>query len=231
MPQMRGSSRGRSARLVTASLLVAILIAGCGRGGGTAASTAARDAGPLAERFSVFAQARTQEDTIPTSLLPRPIAVRLGLDLEAARRARLYKGTPVYVAGSPQLTCTFSRRNEVGNCWRNPTVLQGRASAASICGLGGASDEVVIYGLLPNGAQRVRVPSPGRRPSTVPVLGNVFIATVSSEPPLPQRFSFVRNGKRFDRPTGIPPEVALRGCGGRASPPSAPGSRVPGDAS
>jgi hypothetical protein len=199
---------------VTAGLLVAILVAGCGRGGGDTTSTSARRGVPLAERFSVFARARSQGDTIPNSLLPRRIAVRIGLDPATARRARLYKGSPVYVASSPRLTCTFSRRNEVGNCWLNPTVLRGLAAAASICGLGGRSDQIVVYGLLPDGAERVTVPSPGRRASTVPVLGNVFIATVSSEPPLPQRFSFVRDGRRFDRPTGIPPEVALRGCGG-----------------
>ena len=190
---------------------------GCGRGGVTATSTAARQAVPLAGHLQVFARPRTREDTIPKTLLPRGIASRLGLDLETARRARLYRGIPVYVASSPRLTCTFSRRNEVGNCWPNPAVLRGLASAASICGLGGESAEIVVYGLLPDGAQAVTVPSPGRRASTVPVVGNVFIATVSSEPPLPQWFSFVRGGRRFDRPTGIPPEVALKGCGGGRS--------------
>lgn len=211
---MRGRFRQRGApRLVTAGLLVAALVTGCGRGGGDATSTAARQVVPLAGRFSVFARARTQGDAIPNSLLPRGVALRLGLDLETARRARLYKGSPVYLASSPRLTCTFSRHNEIGNCWPNPTVLQGLASAASICGLGGESEETVVYGLLPDGAEQVTVPSPGRRASTVPVLGNVFIATVSSEPPLPQWFSFVQDGRRFDRPTGIPPEVALKGCG------------------
>jgi hypothetical protein len=211
----------RCQRLLTAGLLVATLAAGCGRGGKPATSTSARQAVPLAERFGVFARARTPADAIPNSLLPRRIAVELGLDPETARRARLYKGSPVYVASSPRLTCTFSHRNEVGNCWPNQTVLRGLASAASICGLGGKSGQVVVYGLLPDGAERVSVPSPGRRPSTVPVLGNVFIATVSSEPPLPQRFSFVRDGRRVERSTGIPPEVALRGCGGgQASPPA-----------
>lgn len=212
---MRGCSRWcGAARVATAGLLVTTLVAGCGRGGDAATSTHARRAVPLAERFSVFARAHTWEDTIPSSLLPRRIAVRLGLDPKTARRARLYRGSPVYVAGSPRLTCTFSHRNEVGNCWPNATVLRGLAAAASICGLGGESGQIVVYGLLPDGAESVTVPSPGRRASTVPVLGNVFIATVSSAPPLPQRFSFVRNGRRFDRPTGIPPEVALRGCGG-----------------
>jgi hypothetical protein len=201
-------------RLVTAGLLVAAIVTGCGRGGGEATSTPARQAVPLAARFSVFARARTREDTIPRSLLPRDIAVRIGLDPKTARRARLYKGRPVYVASSPRLTCTFSRRYEVGNCWPNPTVLRGLAAAASICGLGGDPDQIVVYGLLPDGAEEVSVPSSDGRVSTVSVIGNVFIATVSSEPPLPQRFSFVRDGRRFGRPTGIPPAVALRGCGG-----------------
>ncbi len=220
---MRGCLRScGAARLATAGLLVATLVTGCGRGGADATSTAARQGDPLAERFAVFARARTERDTIPNSLLPRSIAVRLGLDPETARRARLYKGSPVYLASSPRLTCTFSRRNEVGNCWPNPTVLRGLAAAASICGLGNESNQVVVYGLLPDGAERVTVPSPGRPASTVPVIGNVFIATVSSEPPLPQRFSFLRDGRRFNRPTGIPPEVALEGCGGgRPNPRSA----------
>src|SRR5215212_895345 len=133
--------------LVTAGLVMASLVTGCGRGGGDATSTSARQAAPLAERFSVFTQNRTPEDTIPSSLLPRGIAARLGLDPGTARRARLYKGSPVYVASSPQLTCTFSHRNEVGNCWPNPIVLRGLAAAASICGLGGKSGQVVVYGL------------------------------------------------------------------------------------
>ncbi len=170
----------------------------------------------------MFARARTGADAIPTSLLPPAIAARLGLERETARRARLYKGSPVYVASSSHLTCTFSRRNEVGNCWPNPTVMRGLAAAASICGLGAESGRVVVYGLLPDGVEKVTVPSPGRPATTVPVVGNVFIATVSSRPPLPQRFSFLRGGKRLERPTGIPPEVALRGCGGGGAPPGSP---------
>jgi hypothetical protein len=219
---MRVKLRQGGAPCLATGLLIAALVAGCGRGGGGATSTAVRPAGPLAGRFGVFARARTAADTIPRSLLPRRIAAKLGLDLETARRARLYKGAPVYVASSPRLTCTFSRRNEVGNCWLNPTVMQGSAAAASICGLGGRSDQIVVYGLLPDGAETVTVPSPGRQPTTVPVVGNVFIASVSSKPPLPRRFSFVRDGARFERATGIPPEVALRGCGGGAPDPPAP---------
>lgn len=221
---MRAKLRQGGAPCLVTGLLVAALVAGCGRGGDDATSTAVRPAGPLAEKFGVFARARTAADTIPASLLPRPIAARLGLDLGTARRARLYRGTPVYVASSPRLTCTFSRRHEVGNCWLNPIVMRSAAAAASICGLGGEAGKVVVYGLLPNGAETVTVPSPGRRPTTVPVVGNVFVASVSSVPPLPQRFSFVRDGRRLERPTGIPPEVALKGCGGGGpSSPAPPG--------
>jgi hypothetical protein len=218
---MRVKLRQGGAPCLVTGLLIVALVAGCGRGGGDATSTAARPPGPLAEHFGVFARARTAADTIPTSLLPRAIAARLGLDLQTARRARLYKRRPVYVASSPRLTCTFSRRNEVGNCWPNPTVRRGLAAAASICGLGGKAGQIVVYGLLPDGAESVTVPSPGRGATTVPVVGNLFIATVSSKPPLPQRFSFVRGGKRLERPTGIPPEVAHRGCAGGEPPPTA----------
>lgn len=208
---LRGSG---TALFVLIAALLAIGVTGCGEGGKIVAAPGRPAAPPnaLASRFAVFARPHTRGDVIPPSVLPRGIAAELHLDLRGARRARLYRDQPVFVASSPKLTCTFSRRHEVGNCWPTAIVSEGLASAASICGLGGGS-RTIVYGLLPDGAETVTVPSPGRGSQTVPVIGNVFIASVSSTPPLPQRLSFSQNGMRIVGPTGIPPDVARNGCG------------------
>ena len=213
------SSRRRGAPvLLVVSLLTATLAAGCGGGSDLAASNDAQRAAPpttsVAAHFSLFKRARTGADEIPVELLPRSVATKLGLDLDTSRLARHYKGQPVFVVTSRELTCTFSNRNEVGNCWPTWTAERGLASAASICGLGGGPDKVVIFGLLPDGVDTVTVLRPGGQDVGVPVVGNVFIATVGSKPPLPQHFAFVAGGKQMVHPTGIPPDVARHGCGG-----------------
>ncbi len=219
--------RGASVPLLMALWAIG-LAAGCGQSGDSTAG----DGGPgtvppassLAAGFSAFGGFHTAADTIPPDLLPAPIARRLHLHRSESRRARLYRGQPVYVLSSPRLTCTFSRRNEVGNCWPTETVREGLATAASICGLGGDAGKTVVYGLLPNEIKKVTVPSPGRGTQTVPVIGNVYIAAVSSTPPLPQHVGFTYQGRRVTIPTGIPPEVARNGCGNGMPPPRHPGA-------
>lgn len=227
------SFRRRGAHLPLLLALMAIgLAGGCGQGGdSTVAGGSARTVPPggsLAAGFSAFGGFHSAEDTIPPTLLPRRITKRLKFDRDDSRRARLYRGQPVFVLSSDRLTCTFSHRNEVSNCWPTETVRRGLATGASICGLGGDAGRTVVYGLLPDGVKKVTVPGSGESTQRVPVVGNVYIAAVSSTPPLPQRVHFTYDGTPVEIPTGIPPEVARNGCGNGMAPPRRPRTAGPG---
>lgn len=118
----------------------------------------------------------------------------------------------MYVISSSRLICTYSRRNELGNCWPTTTVLKSMASATSICGLGTDPDEILTYGILPDGVSEVVVIREDGPDSAIPVRRNVYAAPSSSAPPLPVWVSFVQDGRRVLRPTGVPPDVARKGC-------------------
>lgn len=209
--------------------LAACLCAGCGGSGeaptvaaGGSAAGGSAGVSPLRALegdFAVFRRAQGEEDAIPESLLPRDTARSIGLRPRTSRRARRYAGAPVYVVLSAELACTYSAYHPVGNCWPIPTVRRGLAFAASICGLGTRKGEIVVYGIVPDGVRRVRLLREDGRDPTVPVHGNLFVAPSSSEPPLPRQLVLLEGDRRLVRPSGIPSDVARRGCGaGRPHP-------------
>jgi len=190
-------------------------LAGCGGDGSAESAAATRGtASPvhtLIPTFAVFRRARTLGDEIPVEVLPREIVASLGLDMTTSRFARTYEKKLIYLVASPELVCTYSPYNPVSNCWPLATVKQGSATAASICGLGTRAGETVIYGIVPDGVRSVTIL---RRSGDerVPVAGNMFVAPTSSKPPLPTHLSFRLEGKKVIRSTGIPADVARRGC-------------------
>jgi hypothetical protein len=199
--------------------LLACFSAGCG-GQDEASSANAHDGSvspirALEPTFRVFRRSQQRADVIPSTLVPRSVAKAVGLGPETTRRARSYRRKSIYAALSSQLACTYSAYHPVGNCWPIATVQHGLAFASSICGLGTRKDESVIYGIVPDAVQSVRIPRNSRRDQTVPVIGNVFVASISSEPPLPRRLFLLESDKRIARPTGIPADVARRGCATR----------------
>lgn len=166
----------------------------------------------IEQELALFRRPRTTIDIVPESLLPPSLAGKIGLDLSTSRMARRYARNPVYVVGSKSLVCTYSRSYEVGNCWPTSTVLHGLASATSICGLGTKPGQIVTYGIAPDGVTRVTVPRRGSS-KTVPVLHNIYFVPGSVRPPLPLHLILHQAGRTVVRPTGIPPDVAKRGCG------------------
>jgi hypothetical protein len=196
-------------------ILSACLLAGCGSSG-KSSGPATRPQDPalhtLKAGFAVFRRPQSAADIPPPQLLPREIARSLHLDLSTARLARRYHGSAIYVVLSPTLACTYSTYHPVGNCWPIATTRGGLAFASSICGLGTRSDEIVLYGLVPDAVRRVMVPGGSGRDRTVAVVDNLFVASSSSRPPLPQHLLLLTERGRLRRPTGIPAGVARRGC-------------------
>lgn len=209
---------------VVLATAIAALVAGCanGKADSTVDGNAVAPGGVLERDFAIFRRSRSEADEIPKSLLPSDIADSVGLDLKTSRLARRYKGDAVYVVTSPRFTCTYSRSYEVGNCWPTSTVVQGLATATSICGLGTDGDEIVTYGIVPDGVREVTILRDKEPDRTVQVVGNVYVAATSSTPPLPRRLEFEEDGKRVVRSTGIPPALARQGC------PAGKPSRPPG---
>jgi len=210
--------------LATVALLNVAPLAGCGDDGGSPVPVASKAAMPpasvLARDLALFRRPRTAADAVPESLLPDDGAKALGLSLDTSRRAREYEGQAIYVVASSKLTCTYSRQNEVGNCWPTTTVTRSLASASSLCGLGTDPGEIVTYGILPDGVREVTVLRDKEPDRAVPVIGNVYVAATSSRPPLPLRIAFVKDGRRVTRPTGIPRDLARDGCPKGSRPPA-----------
>jgi len=201
----------------TVSLLASFIVsAGCGADSGSShrddriAGTVPSRA--LDQEFALFRRPRTAVDVVPKSILPPSVARQIGLDLRTSRLARRYDGNPVYVVRSDRLICTYSRSNEVGNCWPTRTVAQGLASATSICGLGTKPGKIATYGLVPDGVTSVTVRRRDGSDTTVGVRDNMYVAPGSVHPPLPLHIILHQGGRRIVRPTGIPPDVARRGC-------------------
>ncbi len=209
--------RGRGALVsVLACMALGLTgLAGCGDDGSAESAAATRStASPvhaLVPTFAVFRRARTLGDEIPMEVLPRQIAASLGLDMTTSRFARTYEKQLIYLVASTELVCTYSSYNPVSNCWPLATVKQGRAMAASICGLGTRAGETVIYGIVPDGAKSVTILRRGGD-ERFRVAGNMFVAPTSSAPPLPTHLAFRLGGRKVVRSTAIPPDVARRGC-------------------
>ena len=203
---------GTLAPFMALAAAIVTLAVGCG---GDSSSTAGQGGVPpssLQQDFAVFRGVRTEADVIPTTLVPRAIARRVGLDMETSRLARSYGGRAIYIVNSPELVCLYSRNYEVGNCWPTSTVERGMATATSICGLGAKANEVVTYGIVPDAVSRVTVLRSNEPDRTAPVIGNVYVGVTGSQPPLPLQLAFEQDGKRVVRPTGIPPNIARKGC-------------------
>lgn len=210
-------SRGHAALLAAwLCIVLAWVGAGCGSQEETKPSAAPHASvspiGSLRSTLQVFQGEQTSADVIPKNLVSRSIAKQVGLDLRTSRRARTYKGRPIFVVLSDELACTYSTYHPVGNCWPIDTVKQGLAFATSLCGLGTAKGETVLYGIVPDSVERVMVPRENVPDRTVPVVGNVFVASTSSAPPLPRHLALFENGNRIVRPSGIPADVAREGC-------------------
>lgn len=203
-----------------ALLLVALSAVGVGCGADSRHAQPAdysdRSAVPpdaLAREFSLFRRPTQERDAIPKSILPRSVALAIGLDLRTSRLARNFEGNPVYVVRSAKMVCTYSRSVEVGNCWPVPTVASGIASATSICGLGTKPGQIATYGIVADGVTSVTVPRSGSLSVTTPVIHNVYVAVSSVRPPLPLHVvQHLDRDRRRVTPTGIPPDVAKRGC-------------------
>ncbi|HVY96467.1 MAG TPA: hypothetical protein VHA54_05865 [Solirubrobacterales bacterium] len=172
------------------------------------------DTAILAPRFAVFRGPRTDVDGLPPGMLPPPVVASLGLDLSASRYTRQVDGSPAFLVPSAEFVCLYTDNEAIGSCWQPQIVRNGQAVATGICGPGLDSEHIVSFGLVPDGVSEVTVLRTNVPSVTVPVEGNVFVARTSSSPPLPLKVSWIEDGKRVVRSSGIPPKVARRGCGG-----------------
>lgn len=173
---------------------------------------AAVDPEVLSPHFAVFRGPRDDADEVPQGMILGPVISGLGLDLNASRYAREIAGGPAYLVPGSRSICLYTESEAVGSCWQPRIVASGQAIATSLCGPGLDADHVVTFGLVPDGVEEVTVLRTNVPSVTVAVEGNVFVAKTSSEPPLPLRVSWIRGDKRFARSSGIPAEVARRGC-------------------
>ena len=208
-----------ASRLVSfATLLVVVvgLASGCGARTDVSSTSATGSDDTVDEvlgrEFAVFRGVRQPSDVMPDGLVPKVVADRLQINLATSRRARTMDGKVLFLVASSRLTCLFSEIEPVGGCWPTPTVAKGLATTTALCGPGQDRDQVVTFGIVPDGVRWVQIVRTNVPSAWVRVRGNVFVGETSSKPPLPLHISWVANGQQLVHPTGIPPKVARVGC-------------------
>lgn len=216
----------------------AVLPAGCGGEGDsssatatTSASTAAAKPAPtppprsspptgqppgvrvqtLEPNLAVFRGPRTTKDRMPSALLAK-VNPALPLEYRRSRFARMFEGKPVYLVPSPQMTCLITDNESVGSCWGTRAVRGGFATNTVLCAPALSEHEIVTFGIAHDGFEEATTIRTNGPDVTVPVLGNVYIAFSSSEPPLPARLALEGEGKRAVQRSGIPRSAINEGC-------------------
>lgn len=170
------------------------------------------DPAAFASGFAVFAGEREPADELPRGLIPRRLSNAFGLDLDASRLSRDYEGEPLFLVPAPGLICMYTQSEAIGSCWPPRILREGRAVASILCGPALGRDQISTFGIVPDGVREVTVLRSNVADVTVPVHGNVFAALSNSEPPLPVAVSWMEDGERVFRSSGIPPKVAREGC-------------------
>jgi hypothetical protein len=206
--------------LVSALGAAVVLLSGCG----TASPQSPHSTSPFAllrRHFAIFSRARQVADRLPMGLVPHAAVSSLGLDPGHSRMARAFKSIPIFLLPGARSTCVVSRSQAIGGCWPTSLVVKGFATTTTICGTGVDERHVVSVGVVPDGVSAVTVARSDGRDSTVPVLGNVFVARTSAKPPLPLWIIWMVQGERVVQPTGLSQRVAEHGCSA-FRPPRAP---------
>ena len=171
----------------------------------------------LDKEFALFRRPREPRDELPPKLA-REVEAALGLDVTTSRLARTFEGEQVYLVPSREITCMVSRHDAVGACWGTQGARSADATSTALCGPGLPRGRIATFGLAPDGVEEVTIIRSNVPDRTVPVIGNVYVAMTSSAPPLPVHLSWVRDGARVVRKTGIPPNFAPAGCEAGESP-------------
>jgi len=220
----RRGSTGRVQKLAVYLSAFALICAGslssCGNGGQTETTATgsglnpqheSTPASPLRNEFLVLRRDQKPPTSILEKLVPEESAKQFGLDPGEARVARRWGHGRFFVVPGTKLVCLLSE-GPLQNCWPRATVASGQAFAAAICIPIRSQPSVVVFALLPDGISRVAIVWPNGHRRLAPVVDNVAVARIDPSAPLPQHVRFRTEGRFVTRLTGIPSDVARRGC-------------------
>jgi hypothetical protein len=192
---------------VTALVVAAAFLPGCGGGGATAQQQLRRD-------FALFRRAVSARDHLPPRLVSADAVRRLALDPAAARL--VYRGAfnRIYAVPGQRAICLFDTRAASSPCWPRATVAKGMAVSTSFCPPSLPAGTMEMVGLVPDGVRKVGVVMEDRRRRIVPIVHNFFLLDVRFARSLPSRLTWRRQGEVHDQTAGVSPRIAKLACAG-----------------
>jgi hypothetical protein len=200
---------------VTALVVTAAALPGCGGGGDTAQRTgfgARRPPAPLRRDFALFRGTVSARDRLPQQLVPADVVHRLALDPAAARLAYSAAFNRIYAVPGRRAVCLFDTRAASSPCWPPDTVAKGMAVSTSFCPPSLPAGTMETVGLVPDGVSKVQVVMEDGRRRTAAVAQNFYLLDFRFGRSLPSRLTWRRAGEVHEQTAGVSPRIAKVAC-------------------
>jgi len=189
------------------------------------AKQAAPPAGPansmpaaLMQRFSTLRRAQRADDVLPAAAGERlKRDAYSGENPALARHAQTTsRGRQYFLVPGNGVLCLYDQNPDGGSatqgCVSTPEAAGGHLVGVDLCGPNMTSNELGVYGVVPDGVVDVSVKRSNGSVVRVPVRGNVYAATLrASARALPTSVSWSAADGRHLRPVPLPPGGAP-GC-------------------
>jgi hypothetical protein len=148
-------------------------------------------------------------------------ALTSGANPELARRVSDAPGDVVYLAPANGGACTLSAIGLESECFSTANMLAGATATAIICAPGLPTDQVEVFGVLPDGAGNVNITRADGSSVTLPVVNNYYEYTARKDAPLPSRIGWEQSTTHHEVDSNVPADASSTKCAAEpATPPS-----------
>jgi len=131
-------------------------------------------------------------------------ALTSGANPELARRVSDAPGDVVYLAPANGGACTLSAIGLESECFSTANMLAGATATAIICAPGLPTDQVEVFGVLPDGAGNVNITRADGSSVTLPVVNNYYEYTARKDAPLPSRIGWEQSTTHHEVDSNVP---------------------------
>ncbi len=165
-----------------------------------------------AEMLSVFRRQAGAQDHLPSADL-EPGAVERGANPNLARYAGvLATGGRAYLVPAPGGICLASDPARLRGCSSYADVRAGRTSGAIICSPALPSDQVEVFGFLPDGASGAVLTLSDGTSIGLDLVGGVYSVRVPRRQPLPVSVEWQSPDGRHATSAQVPTDAVLDKC-------------------
>ncbi len=138
----------------------------------------------------------------------------LGANVALARKAlTTASGEDLFVVPSRGGVCLATTKGTF-TCGSDEAAAAGRVAGAIICGPGLPEDQISMFGLMPDGVERVTVRRADGSGLDIPVRGNAYAAELNKFEPLPVAVEWESAEGPQSAQSNVPPDGGRGGCRG-----------------